>query len=294
MNEHDPDWARQIISDAITSLRFLRNLKLILPKSVYHLTMNGLHLDRLCHLEKISVSGACSGYHSLIVSEVAEAMANNPLLAHLEIDYPYANDFPPLAYFLAKRSPETHPSFSHAAIANGRHYFGVMPHLYALRSLELTDNTSGLKRFTESRTLMTKIYKTLAHERILLSRIVIDDVFPAFLDYLSSYSGILTDISILHLYKSVPFEELDELAVRFYASILPKHIGSLEILNISPRFTCNWCFHPKKHSLFSRAKHLRSLSVSFAHSSVADPNLDYTVTLDDIVCDLPLVCEMSH
>jgi len=291
MNEHDPDWARRTISDAITSLRFLRNLKLILPKSVYYLTMNGLHLDRLFHLEKISVSGSCRGYNPLIVSEVAEAIANNPLLAHLEIDYPWG-DFPPLENFLAKRSPGVYPSYSHVAIADVRFCLGVMPHLYALRSLELTNTTPYICariRFTESRTLMTKIYKTLAHERILLSRIVIDDVFPAFLDYLSSYTGILTDISILYLFKPVPFEELDQLAVRFYASILPKHIGSLEILNISPMFTCKWCFHPKVQSLFSRAKHLRSLSVSFAfalaHSSVADPNLDYT--LDDIVCDLP-------
>ena len=191
MNEHDPDWARQIISDAITNLRFLRNLKLILPRSVYVLTMNGLHFDRLCHLEKISVSGSCSGYHSLIVSEVAEAIGNNPLLAHLEINYPWG-DFPPLDNFLAKRSPETHPSFSHVAIADVRYYFGMMPQMYALRSLELTNTASyicSMTRFIESRTLMSEIYKALAHERILLSRIIIDDVFPAFLDYLSSYSG---------------------------------------------------------------------------------------------------------
>ena len=138
---------------------------------------------------------------------------------------------------------------------------------------------------------MTKIYKNLTDERIFLSRIVIDDVFPAFLDYLSSYSGILTEICIIGLYKPVPWEELDELAVRFYALILPKHISSLEILDISPMFTCKWCFHPKEHSLFSQAKRLRSLSISFpfADFSAANPNLPVNYALDDAVRD-PLSC----
>jgi len=287
MNEYDPEWAQQPVSEAITGLRFLRSFKLILPKSVHLSTMNGLRFGQLCHLEKISVFGACDKYHYLIVPEAAEAIANSPLLAHLEIDYPLGNP-PPLDDFLVKRSPEMPLSFSRVAFGDVQYYFRVTPHLHALRSLELT-NTSfyfdPLKCLPESRTLMTKIYQTLADEHILLSRIVVDNVFPAFLDYLSSYSGILTEISILNLYKPVPWEELDDLATRFYTSILPKLVGSLEILNISPMFICKWCFHPKAYSLFAQAKHLRSLNVTFvfAHSSVADPNLDYT--LDDSVCD---------
>jgi len=297
MNKHDPEWARQSVSDAISNLRFLRNLKLIFPESVYYLPMNGLHLDRICNLENISVFGTCLDYHSLIVSEVAEAIAKSPLLAQLELDYPWGFS-PPLDNFLEKRPPDMRSlSLSHVVIADVRYFFRVKPRLHALRSLELTNtapSTRHLKFLVERRTVMTKFYKTLAHERTFLSRIVIDDVFPVFLDYLSLYSGILTEISILYLYKPVPWEDLDELAVRFYASILPKHIGSLEVLDISPMFTCKWCFHPKEYLLFSKAKHLRSLSVSFAfaHSANADPNLDHT--LSDTVRDHYLVCDISY
>ena len=291
MNEHDPYWARQSVSDALTSLQFLRNLKVILPGSVYDLTMNGLHLNRLIHLEKIFVSGTCSDYDSIIVSEVAGAIEKSPSLAHLEVHYP-RDDPPPVEGFLAKRSSEMHLRFSHVSIADMGYNFRVpvKPHLHALRSLELTNTApyhNPLESLMESRALMAKIYKSLTDERILLTRIVIDDVFPTFLDYLSSYSGILTEIHIICLYKPVPWGELDELAARFYAFILPNHIDTLEILDISPMFTCEWCFHPKKYSLFSQAKCLRSLSISFAFAdfSVANPNLPADHTLDDVVRD---------
>ena len=255
--------------------------------------VNGLHLNQLCHLERISVSGTSSNYHSFVVAEAAEAIANSPLLAHLEINYTRGSaPRPPLDRFLAKQSPEMRLSFSHVAIADMGDYCRVEPHLHALQSLELVSLADDCpESLMESRTLMAKIYNTLAHERILLSRIVIDDVFPAFLDYLSLYSGILTEIRILYLYKPVPWKELDELAVRFYASILPKHVDSLEIINISPMFTCKWCFHPREYSVFSQAKNLRSLNVSFAFTHL-DPNPDYT--LDNTVRDPYLACEISR
>jgi len=297
MNEHDPYWARQSVSDGLTSLRFLRSLKVILPGSVYDLTMNGLHLNQLIHLEKIFVSGTCSDYDSIIVSGVAGAIEKSQSLAHLEVHYP--RDYPPpVEGFLAKRSSEIHLRFSHVSIADMSYKFRVKPHLHALRSLELT-NTAPYRRplesLMESRALMAKIYKSLTDERILLTRIVIDDVFPTFLDYLSSYSGILTEIRIICLYKPIPWGELDELAALFYTFILPNHIDSFEILDISPMFTCEWCFHPKEYSLFSKAKCLRSLSISFAFadSSVANPNLpvDYAATPWMMLYVIPhLVC----
>ena len=288
MNERDSDWARQSVSDALISLRFLRNFMLILPGSVYNLTMPGLHLDRLIYLENISVSGSCHDYDSIIVSDVAGAIAKSPSLAHLEIHRDYVQDDPPpVEKFLTKRLPKMHLGCSHVAIEDMSYNFRMKSHLRALHSLELT-NPAPHRRPVESRTLMAKICKTLTDERILLSRIVTDDVFPAFLDYLSSYSGILTEISIICLYRPVPWEELDELAARFYAFILPQHISSLEILDISPMFICKWCFHPREHSLFSQATCLRSLSISFAFADfwVANPNLPVDYALDDAVRDL--------
>jgi hypothetical protein len=158
MNEHDPYWARHSVSDALTSLRFLRNLKLILPGSVYNSTLHGLHLNRLIHLERIFVSGTCDDYDSIIVSEVAGAIEKSPSLAHLDVHYP--QDYPPpVENFLAKRSPDMHLRFSHVSIADMSYNFRVKPHLHALRSLELTNTAPyhrPLESLAESRELMTK------------------------------------------------------------------------------------------------------------------------------------------
>lgn len=281
MNEHDPAWTRQSVSDSLVGLRFLQNLRLILPESMYRIPVNGLHLNQLCHLQKISLFGTCKDYRALILDGVAEAIAKSPRLAHFEVSYPFW-DALPLQDFFTKRSPTAHLSFSHVALADMRFCLGVQPNLHALRSLELTNtlpSSRPVRELMASRSHLVKIYNTLAHERVFLTRIVIDDVFPALLDYLSLYCGILTELSIVYLYKPIPWGELDKLAVRFYASVLPKHVDSLELLNISPMFSCGWCFDPQHCSAFLQAECLRSLSVSFAFI----PLLHTQLIQDDIL-----------
>jgi hypothetical protein len=252
---------------------------------MYHIPVNGLHLNQLCHPEKISLFGTCKYYRALILDGVAEAIAKSPRLAHFEVIYPFW-DAPQLQDFFTKRSPTACLSFSHVTLADTRFCLGVQPNLHALRSLELTNTLPSSRPVEElmaSRSHLAKIYNTLAHEHIFLARIVVDDVFPALLDYLSLYYGILTELSIIYLYKPIPWEELDELAVRFYASVLPKHVDLLELLNISPMFSCRWCFDPQHCSAFLRAERLRSLSVSFAFIPFLDTQSNQRDALDNTV-----------
>jgi hypothetical protein len=285
MNEHDPAWTRQSVSDAIIGLRCLKNLQLILPESVYSIPVSGLHINQLCHLQNISLFGTCKDYRALIVDGVADAIAKSPRLARFEVSYPFW-DAPQLQDFFTKRSPAAHLSFSHVAITDMRFCLGLQHNLQALRSLELTNTLPSdrpVGELTGSRSELAKIFNTLAHERIFLTRIVIDDVFPALLDYLSLHSGILMELSIIYFYKFIPWEELDKLAMRFYASVLPKHVDSLELLNIAPLFSCRWCFDPKHYSVFLRAKRLRSLGVSFAFIPFWGTQSSQRDALDDIV-----------
>jgi hypothetical protein len=148
---------------------------------------------------------------------------------------------------------------------------------------------------------LADIYKTLACERIFLSHIVIDDVFPEFLDYLSLYSGTLVELSILYLCKPTHWEELDALAEQFYGSVLPKHVKSLELLDIRPIFRCKWCFDLQNCSVFSQAKQLRFLNVSFpvsfpfTHSwpTLLNPD-EYEYSVIDAVCNFHLLSGTSH
>jgi len=98
--------------------------------------------------------------------------------------------------------------FSHVAVAGMELCLDhkMLPHLHALCSLKLIAIEPKIGR------PLAEIYKTLACECIFLSHFVIDDVFPEFLDYLSLYSGILVELSILYLYKPIPWGELDDLA----------------------------------------------------------------------------------
>ena len=235
---------------------------------------------------------------------VIDTIVSRPFLRNLTLTFPGMVSWPmDVLYlnqeFFAKLSPKMPLDFSHVAVARMGFYLdhSLLPHLRALRSLELIDiapvNGIPLRPLAE-------IYKTLAHERIFLSHIVIDDVFPEFLDYLSSYSGILVELSILYLHKPTPWVELDDLAEQFYGSVLLKHVKSLELLNISPIFRCKWCFDPQDCSVLSQAKQLHSLSVSFpaslpsTHSWSTLPNpYDYEFGLDEAVCDCFLLFETS-
>jgi hypothetical protein len=300
MHEHDVTWARQSITDAIVSLQFLRNLKLIFPKTVsWQLNTDLLlvHLNQLSNLQKISIFG---GGKSVIVDGVAEVIAKSPLLTHFEVNYHSWVLLPPPQYFFAKRSPMMPLHFSHVAVTGMEFCLDhrLLPHLRSLRSLELINiaPTNGIRLRP-----LADIYKTLAHEHIFLSHIVIDDVFPEFLDYLSLYSGTLVELSILYLCKPTPWEELDALAERFYGSVLPKHVESLELLKICPIFRCKWCFDLQDCSVLSQAKRLHSLNVSFpvsfpfTHSwpTLLDPD-EYEYSLIDAVCDFFLLSETSY
>ncbi|KAM6502716.1 hypothetical protein JOM56_002693 [Amanita muscaria] len=287
MHKHDLAWARQSVTDAIVSLRSLRNLKLIFPcRGCWELPMimDVLHINQLSNLQKISIFGECNNYQSLVVDRIAEAIAKSPFLTHFKVAY-HSYDPPPLQDFFTKRSPKMPLHFSHVAVAGMAFCLDhrLLPHLRALRSLELI--SIGAKNVAE-------IYKTLARERIFLSHIVIDNVFPEFLDYLSLHAGILVELSILYLRRPTPRGELDALAERFYGYVLPKHVKSLELLNISPIFCCKWCFNPQHCSMFSQAKQLRSLSVSFPESRIF--GIQERNSLDDAVFSIMQLSLTSH
>lgn len=104
------------------------------------------------------------------------------------------------------------PSFTCCCCGHG---FVWITSCHALRSLELNNampNSVPLRNDSN-----WQIFRTLAHE-------LIDDLFPAFLD---QHSVHLAELSI------IPWGKLDDLAERFYASALQKHIGTLDLFNIS-------------------------------------------------------------
>jgi len=149
MHEHDLTWARQSITDAIVSLRFLRNLKLIFPKTVsWQLNTDLLlvHLNQLSNLQKISIFG---GGKSVIVDGVAEVIAKSPLLTHFKSQLSQLGSSATTTRFLRKAISMMPLHFSHVAVAGMGFCLDhrLLPHLCSLRSLELINiaPTNGIR-----------------------------------------------------------------------------------------------------------------------------------------------------
>ena len=89
LNNEDLAWKWQSVTDAIVSLQFLRNIKLIFPDMLplSQLPMDDFHLNQLSHLHKISIFGKCEDYQSLVVDGVAEAITKSLLLTYLKVFY---------------------------------------------------------------------------------------------------------------------------------------------------------------------------------------------------------------
>jgi len=149
--------------------------------------------------------------------------------------------------------------------------------------LQFTDRTRGYIS-TES-----EIFAKLTRERIYLRSIAIGDVTDVFLGYLKSYSGLLEELKI----EPTTAEGSDSLAKQFYESVLPKHVNSIQVLDISPRYGGEWCYDNETSPQFlARCKDLRSLAITFASYHSSDFG-NMISSLVDLSLTLPHLTEIS-
>jgi hypothetical protein len=123
----------------------------------------------------------------------------------------------------------------------------------------------------------------LKQEKIHLKQASVSvPVNDTILDYLHSYSG-LESLDLYHICSDGE-EESNALSYRFFKSVLPKHIDSIQVLSIRPSYEGGWCYNADDISLLlAKCNQLRSLSVALASPPVKSPydhNAHYT---DDTV-----------
>ena len=128
--------------------------------------------------------------------------------------------------------------------------------------------------------MVTDILAALHLEKIYLKQLVINTMpNDAILDYLGSFSGL--EKLELSYFPSGSADESGALARRFYRSVLPKHVKSIQVLKIQPCYEGCWCYNPEHVSILSQCSKLRSLSVCVPSTSVEGNGLrDY---FDDVV-----------
>ena len=107
-----------------------------------------------------------------------------------------------------------------------------------------------------------KIWSTLRSEKSHLQELATDDVQPALVEYLTSFSGLrrLRLIST-SLYRT-PSWVFNQLTIRFYGQGLENHISFLESLNVHVSYEGKWCFGSHCFSVIKKGTHLTFLELS--------------------------------
>jgi hypothetical protein len=200
-------------------------------------------LDRLSGLRKFVVRGPLA---PSVLGSLEEVIGNSPDLSHLVISVPDPSTFSTSCMPFSKTPPATSLPLRHLAVqASQLDLNPIRRHLIGLNSFNL--EYSGLD---------DSVYFDLARARLFCSRLIVHRVHPELLNYLSQCSGILQELSVLSRRDS------DELAGRFWATVLPEHAATLQVLNICSDVGGEWCLSDQAVHSIKQCSQLRSLTLT--------------------------------
>ncbi|KAF8886333.1 hypothetical protein BD779DRAFT_627199 [Infundibulicybe gibba] len=265
----DPDWAPALVSKFLEMLPALGALDLIEASGHPELWV---HLNRISNLTKLTVKGGPD-------AAIAEIIANNPHLTHLELlapSYPYGiGDYARTLHSFLAKVPQGRPlRLEHLGVTGYCVHLDdeTLPHLRHLRSLELKsipyipddedkrqyyaeDLVSKSDRFGSS---SEHLWGAVRREGIPIEMVVAaaDD---AVIDYLASATYI-KKIGLL-------WADTDALAKKFFTQVIPRHSKNLVSLSIEAEFEGPWCFGKHNIDIFLGCTQLSELSISVNTSS---------------------------
>jgi hypothetical protein len=170
---------------------------------------------------------------SFFSSQMAIAIANSPHLRSLSISYSSHHDHRPvLSELFAGLSSNNPLSLEHLYIKHMDATVDqvVLPHLKHLSLFQF---------FVRDTVIVRSVWTSFLVNNIKLSDVNVEDaITEETMSYLSSFSGLKR--LILR-----PAVKMDENARRmFFAEVLPKHVGSLEMLSTSGYRTDNFVKQP--------------------------------------------------
>lgn len=278
---NDTDWAKTIVMDSLASLPDLEEIRISLGGG----SASPLKLAQLKNMRKIRITGFCPEYRQSIIPGLRTLISNSPRLTHLDVDggsYRANTDTSTLHDLFDGLPCITPLALTHLNLRSWcvRLDSETLPHLAMLESLTINNNIDTRKdgsieelvdiardelveRTGDYCSTNDEIWDTLRREGIYLSEVSTDEVSEALLDYLASYSGLKK--VTLSFATSPNMTSSDALAIRFYYNVLPKHVGSLSVLDISPIFEGKWCFG--KHNIASVRQCTKLVSLKMSINS---------------------------
>lgn len=268
--------------DAIKTLPSLKSIELVLED-----VTSGLQLDSLRNLESIKIFGHNHYCFRNIMGPLTLLIASSPNLhtIHVGSTYIYGDGPAITLHHLVKCCPSDR--VLPLKDLGLRSLFVkldniTLPHLQHLTSLTLL-NVRTLKSDSDALSIdngeishPNEIWATLKAINVHLNEIDVDDGCAAFLDYISSYSG-LKRLRLVPNNFSNP-EASDLAANCFYGSSLGKHVSSLEELSIRPPFEGGWCFGDPALVVISQCRKLKLLEGSLVLGSFREPPDDAVVS----------------
>jgi hypothetical protein len=251
--------------------------------------------------QKISID-AYIEYCADSVGELAQVIAQSSELLHLEIHGGNLNTDTSLHALLSKIPQGRVLGLTHLVLngLSARMDSQTLPHLRSLVYLDLShlhdpNDWAGVDQTQGHGSTSADIYATLNREKIHLKHVV-SNSDHAILDYLQSYSGLETLKMFSPDFRTTAAQS-DALAYRFYQSVLPKHVNSIQVLEILPKFEGGWCYNlDNVFILLSQCNQFRSLCIALTCSIIEVPepsehnsgihfqNHRYRDNVDDMVC----------
>ncbi|KAF5369045.1 hypothetical protein D9758_003097 [Tetrapyrgos nigripes] len=130
----------------------------------------------------------------------------------------------------------------------------IAPHLQHLTNLEIRLSWHAIN--------IGNFWDVLRTAKVSLESLVVDcDIDHTLIDYLSQCHSRPNILQLKGTTGKLTDAESDELADRFFATVLPKFAGALRQLTIRPYFEGRWCIGPHNLNTISRCTNVETLSV---------------------------------
>lgn len=308
---NDPEWAQIVVMDSLASLPALEDLRISLGGA----PASSLKLELLTNLRKITISGYCPNYKQDVVSGLHTLIANSPRLTYLDVGYNTRANVLDVSslHDLFNGVPRDIPlDLRHLVLRNWcvRLDEITLPHIRLLESLSLhlniepqqiashqaaeePETSHTLSRTAQYCSTTSEIWTTLREERIKLKEISTDEITPAFLEYVASYSGLEKLTLTFTTAREDDVYTSEKLALKFYNEVLPMHAQSLTTLDICPIYEGKWCFGSHNAASLHLCTKLQNLRIHINSEEIDRPKKDVVWTLLEIASDLPRLSHLS-
>ncbi|PFH49341.1 hypothetical protein AMATHDRAFT_48793 [Amanita thiersii Skay4041] len=274
LHNDNPDWAREVLLRVISSSYRLEEFTGKFQGD--HQLQQNVHFPFLSNLKRFTVAHIPAHHiaYPALMDAIAHTIGRCNNLEYLDIgaaipSKPAILPEPTLDALLTHLSPGRILRLRRLVLINWhlRPDRYTMPHLRHLVSLTLRKNLLPRESTPTAETGHTlystaeeNVFDNLTSAGIRLQELITDSIIPALIKYLCSYQDTLRRLELTRC-TFTDQSACNTLAHEFYATALPRHRESLEILRIETMYASTWSFNPAAEHCLAECVRLHWLSM---------------------------------